>query len=95
MLGVIILGVVMVVIAIGAGGRRFSSGMPIVGSCSAAISAMCHAPDGEARHDAIYMPLKWGVTGTVDDKNPSAVGHCAFSSLEVSQPEEGKLYAGL
>lgn len=48
------------------GFRRFPAGIPIVGSCSAAIAASCHAGAGEGP-DMVQYPLMYGVlkgTGT-------------------------------
>jgi hypothetical protein len=138
------LGVAMVLAAIFTALRKFkTAGMPVVGSCSAAISAGCHgvrdddspepgttecegppgAPDrpfmGERGHDdsqgssiasaysssieleagpqhevgteAALLPVKWGVMGvTMSNKSQMVqVGHCGFSSREVTEPESG------
>ena len=69
------------------GFRRYKPGIPLVGSCSAAISAACHQPKDD--HDAAIKPLMWGVVSTKD-----GVGHCCFTSFEVTPPVEGELYAG-
>ena len=46
-LGALVVGFVALVLVVGVGWRRLESrGMPIVGSCSAAISACCHLGDG-------------------------------------------------
>jgi hypothetical protein len=70
---------------------RFSgAGMPLVGSCSAAISATCHRPHWDV--DASLKPVMWGVVdqGKIDRE----FGHCSFSSGHVDPVEDGKLYAG-
>ncbi|KAH6661871.1 hypothetical protein B0J14DRAFT_687753 [Halenospora varia] len=67
---------------------RYPAGMPLVGNCSAVISAACHAVPQDT--NASLKPLKWGA---VD--GGTGVGHCCFSSLEVREPVEGRLYAGL
>lgn len=81
--GVIISGLVLVSL------RRLDGGIPLVGSCSAAISAACHRASWE--DDAISTKgLQWGAvsdTGLAND-----VGHCCFSSGSVSKPEPGKAY---
>ncbi|KAL9611692.1 MAG: hypothetical protein Q9167_003687 [Letrouitia subvulpina] len=70
------------------GFRRYRDGMPLVGSCSAAISAACHRPENDV--DAAVLPVKWGaVEGT------EKVGHCCFTSLEVTPPVKGQIYKGL
>ena len=86
---VIILGTVVVVIGILNGFRKYRPGMPLVGSCSAAISAACHRPREDV--DAATLPLLWGV---VSDQDEGAVGHCSFTSFKASLPVQGKLYAG-
>lgn len=43
------------------GRRRFPGPMPIAGSCSLAIAAACHHPDGGSHPDATLDSLKWGV----------------------------------
>lgn len=76
--------------------RKFKSWMPLVGSCSAAISAACHPPMGE-NLDALPLGLvKWGETRTpptwmreFDEQH----GHCSFTSLGTSNPSQGRLYA--
>ena len=59
-------------------GFRWHRGMPLAGSCSAAISAACHRPEEDV--DAAVKPVMWGV---VSSKN--GVGHCCFTSFEVSK----------
>lgn len=71
------------------GFRRYSSGMPLVGSCSAAISAACHGPADDS--SASLLPLKWGAVET--DAN-SEIGHFCFTSFEVADPVKGSYYAG-
>jgi hypothetical protein len=95
-LAVIVLGCVMLIIAIVLGRFRYKTPMPVSGSCSASISAACHMPETERREQAALLPVLWGVTGNewVAEVN-AEVGHCSFSSEEVSKPEDGMLYAGL
>jgi hypothetical protein len=66
--------------------RRYRPGIPLAGSCSAAISAACH---GRSDIDTT-APLKWGVTSEIGFK----IGHCAFSDKEVQMPTPGSSYAG-
>jgi hypothetical protein len=66
--------------------RRFRNGIPLAGSCSAAISAACH---GRSDIDTT-LPLQWGVVSEEEE----GIGHCAFSDKAVEMPVEGKLYAG-
>ena len=71
------------------GFRKYDDGIPLVGSCSAAISAACHAQRGDEM--AFLKPLMWG---KVQDSR-DGVGHCCFSSFEVERPVSGDLYAGV
>src|ERR1700744_2700708 len=41
--------------------QKFGNAMPIVGSCSAAISAACHLDKDEDGEETVLMPVKWGV----------------------------------
>ncbi|CAD6588975.1 MAG: hypothetical protein ASARMPRED_003851 [Alectoria sarmentosa] len=85
---VIILGVIVVALGILNGFRRYRPVMPLVGSCSAAISAACHRPREDI--DAATLPVLWGA---VSGQEECAVGHCCFTSFEASPPVKGKAYA--
>ncbi|KAG0646007.1 hypothetical protein D0Z07_7768 [Hyphodiscus hymeniophilus] len=85
----IIVGVIAVTAGLLNGFRRYNSGIPLVGSCSAAISAACHRQSDDA--SASLLPLKWG---SVDTDSMKDIGHCCLSSFEVTPPEYGILYAG-
>ncbi|ETN37422.1 uncharacterized protein HMPREF1541_08413 [Cyphellophora europaea CBS 101466] len=70
--------------------------MPLAGSCSLAIAAACHAPEEEK--DAPLKAVMWGAVPEpkIEFQNKidgSVVGHCSFSSNEVEQVVEGKMYA--
>lgn len=54
------------------GQRKFKGGMPLAGSCSAAISAACHRPDWD--EDASMQPVQWGVVQ--DSFSHGGIGHC-------------------
>lgn len=69
------------------GFSRFGKGAPLVGSCSAAISAACHPAEGE--EDVAGREVMWGVV-SIEDR----VGHCALSGRYVSPPVRGRLYMG-
>ena len=88
---VIVFGFLVVLVGVANGFRKTKGGMPLAGSCSAAISAACHAPDA----DASSKRLMWGVVIN-DNANSSSrsVGHCSFTSLEVEAPIVGNRYAG-
>ncbi|KAF5851411.1 hypothetical protein GGP41_004179 [Bipolaris sorokiniana] len=87
-----------VVVSIIAGGGIISgnftlpSGMPLVGSNSAAISAACHPPSGDIY--ASQLPIQWGAVthfGEMDGGGEE-FGHCCFTSLPVESPVDGHLY---
>ena len=75
--------------------KKFNSlGMPLAGSCSAAISAACHAPSWDV--DAALKPVMWGVIpGSVhgDVRAQKDAGHCSFTSGEVELVQGGRSYA--
>ncbi|KAL6719469.1 hypothetical protein ACLMJK_003709 [Lecanora helva] len=85
----IILGGIIIVLGIVIGFRKYKPGMPLAGSCSAAISAACHRPDGD--EDAERKKVMWGAVGPL---NEEGIGHCSFTSWEVEPLIEGKRYSG-
>ena len=85
-------GSILPLIAIAHGFRKYPRGIPLAANCSAAISSACHPPEGDI--DAASKPLQWGVTGEVVETNAGErIGHCSFTSLEVTAPVDGQLYA--
>ncbi|KFA71176.1 hypothetical protein S40288_04711 [Stachybotrys chartarum IBT 40288] len=83
----IIVSLAMLCFPILLGFRRLRpNGMPLAGSCSAAIAAACHP--GAKEPDAWKKPVKWGVVKYKEED----VCRCSFSSLEVQVPEKGQLY---
>ena len=71
-------------------GRKKLSPMPVVGSCSAAIAASCHArPSEQAPWEKL---LRWGAFAQGDDHQHSNIGHCGLSSDNVEQPAMDALY---
>ena len=86
---VLVVGVIMVATLVALGFRRYKAGIPLAASCSAAISAACHPPAHETH--ASVLSLKWGV---VVGESWDTVGHCSFSSSEVTMPLPGSRYAG-
>ncbi|KAF5381868.1 hypothetical protein D9757_008367 [Collybiopsis confluens] len=66
--------------------------MPLVGSCSAAISASCHPPIPDGSDP--LKPMKWGAVAKYKDvhKKQSDVGHISFSSGDVFEPIPGCYY---
>ena len=81
---VICLGAILILLEV-LNGFRVHRGMPLAGSCSAAISAACHRPEEDV--DAATKPVMWGV---VNSEN--GIGHCCFTSFEVSRPVPGEHY---
>jgi len=89
----IALGVLLVLATIALGQRKYDGSIPLVGSCSLAISAACHRPEWDT--DAAVRPVLWGVipkSGSISEG--SEVGHCAFTSGEAEPLQEGREYAG-
>ncbi|RJE19196.1 hypothetical protein PHISCL_08473 [Aspergillus sclerotialis] len=73
----LIIGVCLIFIAAGLGVRRFHSHMPVIGHCSAAISAACH-PGLDGNH--AMKPIHWGevlstldTSGSADDGSDSGI----------------------
>ncbi|KAL9073389.1 MAG: hypothetical protein Q9161_003004 [Pseudevernia consocians] len=94
MIFVIILGSIVVLLGICFGFRKSKGGMPLAGSCSAAISAACHPPEADV--DASMKRIIWGVVAEdCFQYEGESVGHCSFTSFKVEAPVVGKRYAGL
>jgi hypothetical protein len=62
--------------------------LPPARHCSLVISAACHPPADEV--DAHLEEVKWGVTELPTE---DTVGHCTFTSREVTSVQFGALYA--
>lgn len=88
-ISVIILGSIIVLLGLLIGLRKYKAGMPLVGSCSAVISAACHPLKMDP--NASLLSLMWGAVETEE----GSVKHCCFSSLDISPPVEGEVYAGV
>ncbi|PUU76455.1 hypothetical protein B9Z19DRAFT_990549 [Tuber borchii] len=85
------LGVLALVTVIGMGYKPFAAEITTVGSCSAAISAACHA-SGADLEGIVGKKVRWGDVEIVPDMG---VRHLTFSSEEgVRKPEFGEVYAG-
>ncbi|KAL8722996.1 MAG: hypothetical protein Q9225_000612 [Loekoesia sp. 1 TL-2023] len=82
----IIVGTFIMLGAVLLGLRKYTSEMPIAATCSAVISAACHALEDDS--DAAVLPIQWGVAS----KN-GKIGHCCFSSKLVAPPIPGHMYA--
>ena len=71
--------------------RRYRPGIPLVRSCSAAISAACHRPDADEQ--ASLRPVMWGVVGyEFNEDLLMPIGRCSFTSYDIEAPIKGKLY---
>lgn len=91
MLAVVIVGSAATLVAVGMGFRRLGGGcMPVAASCSLAIAAAAHRPEGDV--DAAVLPVKWGEVAETRDAD---VGHCCFTSQEVVDVVPSRLYAGI
>ena len=66
--------------------KRFPAAMPVVGTCSAGISAACH-PIEEG--DISQKVVSWGEVGGKDHE-----GHCSFTGKDVGVPVVGHTYGG-
>jgi hypothetical protein len=78
---------IMYIMLISFGLRRFATRMPVSGSCSAVISAMCHQPATEDGDEAVLKPLMWGVSLEEVQDGVDLV-ECSFSSREMRLPDD-------
>ena len=85
----VLLGISMLLVAVGSGFRKFASHIPVAGSCSVAIAAAAHQPKSDV--DAAVLPVQWG---EVNSEGTDEIGHCCFTSEEVHDLIEGRMYAG-
>lgn len=88
----IVAAIILVTVAVGIGAMRLLPGIPLAGSCSAAISAACHVPRYEGERVA-ERRLIWGAVHHGEEEGRGCIGHCCFSAKEVEKPVEGRLYA--
>jgi hypothetical protein len=68
--------------------RPINIHLPPARHCSLVISAACHPPEDEV--DAHLGEVRWGVTELATEEH---VGHCTFTSQEVTTVQPGALYA--
>jgi hypothetical protein len=96
----VVVGFLMIYFLVAHSFRRFKSTIPLAGSCSAAISAVCHPPKNDTDTAALGQ-LAWGETDPPPDwvidqsGDDDHEGHCSFTSLDAVQPSSTKLYAKL
>lgn len=80
---------VLLVFLVILGVQRLSP-MPVVGSCSVAIAASCHARPWE---DAPWEKrVRWGAFEDGEERDGD-IGHCGLSSEDVCEPVENYVYA--
>ena len=85
------LGILALLAAAGMGYRQFAAETTAVSSCSAAISAACHASEADPE-EIIGKKVRWGDVGIVSSLG---VRHLTFTSEEgVRKPVFGEVYAG-
>lgn len=85
----IVVGTVSFVSIIALASRRLKSGMPVAGSCSAAIAAACQPTKASVyKEEAVFEKVQWGVMRGTE----GSIGHCGFSADYVDLPENGELY---
>ena len=88
----LVLAIVALLTAAGMGYKQFPAEITTAGSCSAAISAACHAPGADSEK-IVGRTVRWGDVGIVPDLG---VRHLTFSSEErVGKPVFGAVYAGI
>ena len=88
MIATILVGLVSFLAILALGLRKLKSGMPVAGSCSAAIAAACQPGSMPYRPDEAYAKLQWGVMRS----SYSSLEHCGFSMDDMEAPEDGKFY---
>jgi len=89
---VLTLGILALLTAAGMGYKSFAAEITTISSCSAVISAACHA-SGAGSEELVGKKVRWGGVGIVSDLG---VRHLTFSSKErVGKPVFGEVYAGI
>jgi len=82
-------GGVLMILLIGLMFKWLRSGMPVLGTCSLAISAACHAAVGD--ENAATKLLMYGVVGGERDEGDEKK-HVCFSSRDVEPLRDGEMY---
>lgn len=86
----IFIGLLMIVVLAIISLTRFKTGIPVAGSCSAALSAACHGY-AKGGPEASERPVQWGEV-LVEGADGTVKRRCAFSHEEVSEPIDGRIY---
>ncbi|WJG35913.1 uncharacterized protein FOBCDRAFT_140710 [Fusarium oxysporum Fo47] len=90
---VIVTSILMATVVVITACRRLPTPIPVAGSCSVAIAAACHHPDGIPQPEASLFPLQWGVIWRQGDGSyQELTNHCGFSPHPVERPQEGVIY---
>jgi hypothetical protein len=89
MIGVLVLGGLLLLALASVLDMKLPYHMPVAGSCSFALAAHCHRPEGDV--DAAVLLVKWGVVSASSGEHD--IGHCSFTSKEVTEMQEGRRYA--
>lgn len=84
--------IILALVGLILGTFRYAEGMPLAGSCSAAISAACHQPTEDSH--ASLKAVQWGAitTHVRETMDGERVRHCSFTSFPVENPIVGDLY---
>jgi len=86
------LGILALLTVVGMGLKPFAAEITTAGSCSAAISAACHAWGADSE-EMVEKEVRWGDVEIVPNLR---VRHLTFSSEEgVRKPLIGEVYAGV
>ncbi|KAF2135359.1 uncharacterized protein K452DRAFT_239053 [Aplosporella prunicola CBS 121167] len=96
MMTTFVVGVCISVATLALSMKRLKPGMPLVGSCSAAILAACHPPKSSDGNFDETKPLQWGAIpqGLLENEEEgSRIGHCCFTNGPVEMPVPGERYA--
>ncbi|MCJ1379465.1 hypothetical protein MMC17_002566 [Xylographa soralifera] len=90
MVGTVGLGGVLTLLLFICACRRYGPGMPVAGSCSAAISAACHRADKESVN-VVLQPLMYGVLAHERGASKETL-RVGFSAGKVTKLVEGEVY---
>jgi hypothetical protein len=86
----IIIGLILVVVLVLCGYKRYPGGMPMGATCSAVISAACHPPLPEDK-DAFKIHVQWGA---ISHPNTNAQRSAENLNAEISEGSEGSESSG-
>lgn len=81
-------GAFMLIVLLTVSSFKLKPDIPVIGSCSIAMSAACHPPKEDT--DASLKPLSWGAVRHQEGSQP---GHCCLTCQDVEKPRSGELYS--